>query len=117
MVLLEVSLGEALDKLSILEIKLEKIKDQEKLKHVQKEYDTILNQIDKNNIYYNQLKQKNLEIWDLMDKLMNQNLDKELDDNEYNLICRKTVLENDNRFKIKNKINENSNLKEQKSYK
>ena len=47
-ILVEVSVGELLDKISILEIKLEKIKDLEKLEYIKDEYDILKNQLSKN---------------------------------------------------------------------
>ena len=72
---LPVSLGEAIDKLTILEIKLENIKDSRKLE-VKNEYDILYNQlyniIEKYKSYYNLMKQINLDIWYLMDKLRDE---------------------------------------------
>ena len=67
---LPVSLGEALDKLTILDIKLQKIQDQRR-QDVQKEYDlldtTLISYRQKYAYYYKLLKEINLEIWDLQD--------------------------------------------------
>ena len=72
---LPVSLGEAIDKLTILEIKLENIKDCRKLE-VKNEYDILYNQlyniIEKYKSYYNLMKEINLDIWYLMDKLRDE---------------------------------------------
>lgn len=115
---LPVSLGEAIDKLSILQIKLEKINDSRKL-DVEKEYNLLYNKL-KNNIIkynnlYNAMKKINLIIWDQMDQLRDGNLN----DDQYSKLCRECIERNDVRFRIKNKINliTNSSLKEQKSYK
>jgi hypothetical protein len=111
---LPVSLGEAIDKLTILDIKLEKIKDNI---HVQKEYDLLYdkinNYIDKNKELYVSMKKINLIIWNQMDTLRNNDLNEE----EYLRLCKECIDCNDIRFRIKNKINFNSILKEQKSYK
>lgn len=112
---LPVSLGEALDKLTILDIKLEKIKDNRKL-DVQKEYNILYDilklYIQKFEFYYKILKKVNLDIWEMQDDFRYNNSDK-------NKLCLKIIEENDRRFRIKKKINDiaNSSLKEQKGYK
>ena len=117
---LPVSIGEGLDKLSILNIKLFKIKNLEKKNEVQLEYDILhnnLSQIIKDiPILYKQLENINLIIWDLMDDLRDCNFDNHI---TYNILCKKCIDYNDIRFRIKNKINLtiNSVIKEQKSYK
>jgi hypothetical protein len=115
---LPVSLGEALDKLTILDIKSEKIKDNRK-NDVQKEYDILYKElkefIQKYQSLYESMKKINLLIWDQMDKIRDGNTS----DEDYLILCRKCIDSNDIRFRIKNKINliSNSQLKEQKSYK
>lgn len=117
MIFLPVSLGEALDKLSILDIKMEKIKDS-RLNDVKNEYiflyDKLLHYVEKYNILYDLLKTVNLEIWEYMDLLRDGNLS----DDIYFDLNKKTIFKNDVRFRIKNKINvvSKSFLKEQKSY-
>jgi len=114
----QVSVGEALDKLSILDIKMDLIKDSRR-EHVKVEFDVLSNQlqsfIEKQPQLYQLLKNINLVIWHEMDVLR----DGELTDREYSKLCRKTVTDNDIRFRIKNKINLacQSILKEQKGYK
>lgn len=115
---LPVSLGEAIDKLTILDIKCDKIKDMRKL-DVQKEYDILFKKlkdfIETYKELYNLMKKINLIIWEQMDKLRDGNLN----DVEYTKLCRECIESNDIRFRIKNKINliSNSSIKEQKSYK
>lgn len=117
-IILPVSIGEALDKLSILDIKLEMIKDSRR-DNVKKEYDLLYNKLEKYIIkfefLYNEIKKINYEIWLEMDILR----DAEIHDDEYLKICKKTIIDNDIRFRIKNKMNNiaNSNIKEQKGYK
>jgi hypothetical protein len=117
MIYLPVSLGEAIDKLTILDIKLLKIKDNRR-NDVKIEYDMLYDKLKMFiNVYpdlYNQMKHVNLLIWDMMDKLR----DGCLDDNSYFIECKKCVEYNDIRFRIKNKINDRSRstLKEQKGY-
>lgn len=114
---LPVSLGEALDKLSILDIKLDKITDKRR-EDVKNEYDklfTILKKdIDNFALYYNIIKIVNVEIWDMMNDLRDV---KEFNDN-YMVLCHQCMISNDIRFRIKNKINyiSNCSLKEQKGY-
>jgi hypothetical protein len=115
---LEVSIGEALDKLTILDIKKDKIIDINNKADVVKEYNYLYNELKdfivRNNYYYCILKKVNLEIWDLMD-IIRTPIDKET----YYLLCDITVNLNDSRFLVKKKINalSASNLKEQKGYK
>ena len=115
---LPVSVGEAIDKLSILEIKCDNISDERKIETT-KEYDMLL---DKLKVYlfdykslYTSMKNINLIIWKQMDELR----DGQLSGEEYSKLCRKCIETNDIRFRIKNKINlvTNSALKEQKGYK
>ena len=115
---LPVSLGEAIDKLTILHIKCDKITDERNL-DVQKEYDILYEKLKefivKYNTLYNSMKKINLLIWEQMDVLRDGNTS----DEDYMKLCRECIESNDIRFRIKNKINliSNSTLKEQKSYK
>ena len=113
---LEVSLGEAFDKLTILYIKQQNISDNRK-NDIIKEYNYLFNElsnyINDYKYLYNFLFKINLKIWNLMDIIRN-NIDKET----YYILCNETINLNDARFLIKKKINElsNSNFKEQKGY-
>jgi len=115
---LPVSLGEAIDKLTILHIKCDKITDDRNI-DVQKEYDILYEKLkDFIEIYkelYISMKKINLIIWDQMDVLRDGTTNDEL----YMKLCKECIKSNDIRFRIKNKINliSNSALKEQKSYK
>lgn len=119
MISLPVSIGEALDKLSILEIKIEKLPESRK-KFAQNEYDCVFekvkNYVENNSVLYGLLKTINLVIWDEMDLLRDQC--DSMSSDEYNKLCKKCIDDNDKRFKIKNKINNTykSQIKEQKSY-
>lgn len=111
---LPVSIGEGLDKLSILDIKLDKSNDTRRI-HILNEYN-LLNAILKDYIethtkLYNYIKKINLLIWDLMDILRDNK-----DVNNYTELCIKCIDYNDIRFRIKNKINLLSEIKEQKCY-
>jgi hypothetical protein len=116
---LPVSVGEALDKITILDIKLDMIQDSRR-DDVKIEYDILYEKleehIDKNQKYYKMLKKTNQYIWNLMDLLRNS---VNIDDVEYAKLCKDTIIANDVRFRIKNKINilSNSHIKEQKGYK
>jgi RimJ/RimL family protein N-acetyltransferase len=116
-VYLPVSYGEALDKLTILEIKLNKITDNRRL-DVEKEYfqlyDVLKDLIAKTKEHYDKLKDVNLSIWIKQDIFRDTN---NIDIKQK--LCIEIIEENDERFRIKNKINTilNSSLKEQKGYK
>ena len=114
---LPVSLGEALDKLTILDIKIHKIQD-ERRKDCQKEYDlldvTLKPYRTTYDYYYKLLREINLEIWELQDTFHGKDTAPE----EGAAICKKILEENDRRFRVKSKLNHaaSSLLKEQKGY-
>ena len=116
--ILPVSLGEAIDKLTILDIKCDKIQDNRR-KNVQNEYNILFEKlkdfIEKYNELYNSMKKINIIIWKQMDDLR----DNATFDENYMKLCKECIDSNDIRFRIKNKINliSNSFLKEEKSYK
>jgi len=118
MIELPVSLGEAFDKLTILDIKYNKIIDERK-NIVKIEYDLLVDKLNEYitqyNEMYNSMKKVNLLLWDIMYILR----DGHINDDLYLKICKETIIYNDVRFRIKNKINymSNSILKEQKGYK
>lgn len=111
---LPVSLGEALDKLTILDIKLQKIND-DRRSDVQVEYtmlkENLKDELTECSYYYNILKEINLSIWDMQDDFRDKKGDT-------TALCMKIIEENDRRFRVKKKINDfiNSSLKEQKGY-
>lgn len=112
-----VSLGEALDKLTILDIKFQNIKDSRR-NDVQKEYDLLDKTLEpyrnRHAYYYKLLKEINLEIWELQDKFHGKDTTVE----QGAAICKKILEENDRRFRVKAKLNHAaaSTLKEQKGY-
>jgi len=115
--LIEVSIGEVVDKMSILELKLKFIKNEEQLKEIKKEIlvlsacnDYIYN----NKFYYELLLYINEQIWNLTDIIKKNNIEIP----EYARISNKIFEYNQKRFRLKNFFNiiNNSNLKEQKSY-
>jgi hypothetical protein len=115
---LPVSFGEAIDKLTILDIKCDKIKDNRK-NDVQKEYDILYKELkdftQEYDSLYKSMKKINLLIWEQMDVLRDGNTSNK----DYMKLCRECIDTNDIRFRIKNKINliSKSSIKEQKSYK
>ena len=120
----EISSGELLDKISILEIKLKKIKDKENLKEINKEY-AILKQSQNLNIkltdklkdLFNELKKVNLNLWDIEDKLRICEKNKDFGE-KFIELARGVYFNNDSRSKIKSEINKlsGSNIKEIKQY-
>lgn len=118
MILIPVSIGELVDKLTILEIKREKINDLTKLEKANKEYCELKKLY--NNLYekeYNDLKQINLKLWEIEDNIRIKEKNKEFDE-EFIELARSVYITNDKRFKIKNIINikSNSEINEVKSY-
>ena len=114
---LEVSIGEAIDKLSILELKIKKINNEEKQNEIQKEINILnecYNYIKKYPILYRFLIYVNETIWDMTDiiKII------PISDINFPVISNKIFEFNQKRFRIKNWFNilTNSNIKEQKSY-
>ena len=123
-ILVEVSVGELLDKISILEIKQEKIKDPEKLKFINTEHSILKDQLDNNvksdeklNTLFNSLKDINAKLWVIEDdkRLCEKNSD--FTENFIKL-SRDVHFLNDDRAKIKLEINNHtgSKIKEIKEY-
>ena len=123
--LIEISNGELLDKLTILEIKLAEIKDKVKLANIQKEFDT-LNPLAKelfdNNDgqlqnHYLELASINSQLWDIEDRIRECEKAKRFD-KEFIELARSVYITNDRRSEIKKIINvtTGSNLVEEKSY-
>ena len=122
----EVSDGEILDKLSILEIKLDKIEDVQKLTNIQKEYDTLKETIGeptwyehvfRNYGFYWQLKEINETLWEIEDEIRIKEKKQEFD-SQFVELARLVYKTNDKRAQIKKEINihTKSNLLEEKSY-
>jgi len=123
-ILVEVSVGELLDKISILEIKQEKIKDPEKLKFINAEHGILKDQLDNNvksdeklNTLFQSLKNVNAKLWVIEDdkRLCEKNSD--FTENFIKL-SRDVHFLNDDRAKIKLKMNNHtgSKIKEIKEY-
>ena len=123
-ILSEISAGELLDKITILEIKKEKIKNKEKLDAINKEYLTLNESLKKTkNInseikeLWSQLKMVNTQLWDIEDAKRLSEKNKKFG-NEFIELARNVYKFNDRRAKIKSKINQltGSNIKEVKQY-
>ncbi|MDB9718329.1 DUF6165 family protein [Candidatus Pelagibacter sp.] len=123
-ILVEVSIGELLDKISILEIKKEKIKDSEKLKFINDEHDILKGQLDQNvksdnklNNLFQSLKEINAKLWVIEDdkRMCEKNSDFTVN---FIKLSRDVHFLNDNRAKIKLEINNHtgSKIKEIKEY-
>ena len=123
-ILVEVSVGELLDKISILEIKKEKIKDPEKLKFINEEYDILKDQLNKNvksdeklDKLFQSLKEMNVKLWIIEDdkRLCEKNSDY---GEKFIKLSRDVHFLNDDRAKIKLNINNHtgSKIKEIKEY-
>ena len=113
---LPVSIGEAIDKLTILDIKCQMIKDSRREDCI-KEFDMLFDELKEvlidNLYYYNTLKYINLKIW------KDQDIIRDITDNDLiGKLANKILKDNDARFRIKKIINDscNSVLKEQKGY-
>ena len=123
-IIVEVSIGELFDKISILEIKKEKIKDPEKLKYITDEHSILKNQLDKNirkneklEKLFQSLKEINSKLWIIEDD--KRQCEKEKDFGEkFIKLSRDVHFLNDDRAKIKLKINDltGSKIKEIKEY-
>jgi hypothetical protein len=123
-ILSEISVGELLDKISILEIKKEKVTNKDDLKEVIKEL-KILKEIqnssvkieDKIKTLFESIKSVNLALWDVEDKLRIYEKKKDFGENFIKL-AREVYFNNDKRSKIKSEINKvsGSNIREVKQY-
>ena len=123
-ILVEVSVGELLDKISILEIKKERIKDSEKLKFINDEYQILKNELDKNikldtelEKLFIALKNINSKLWIIEDDKRKCEKDSDFGENFIRL-SRDVHFLNDTRAKIKSDINSQtgSKIKEIKEY-
>ena len=123
-IIVEVSIGELLDKISILEIKQEKIKDPEKLKFINNEHSILKDQLEKNiktddklNNLYKSLKEINAKLWVIEDDKRQCEKDKDFGE-KFIKLSRDVHFLNDDRAKIKLEINNHtgSSIKEIKEY-
>ncbi len=123
-IIVEVSIGELLDKISILEIKQGKIKDPEKLKFINNEHSILKDQLNKNvksddklNDLYQSLKEINSKLWVIEDDKRQCEKDKDFGE-KFIKLSRDVHFLNDDRAKIKLKINNHTGsvIKEIKEY-
>ena len=123
-ILVEVSVGELLDKLTILEIKQEKIKDPEKLKYINDEYSVLKDQLNKSvksdpklDELFNSLKKVNEKLWVIEDDKRLCEKSSDFGD-KFVKLSRDVHFLNDDRAKIKLEINNRtgSKIKEIKEY-
>ena len=123
-IIVEVSIGELLDKISILEIKKEKIKDPEKLKFINNEHSILKDQLKKNiksddklNNLYQSLKEINAKLWVIEDDKRQCEKDKNFGE-KFIKLSRDVNFFNDDRAKIKLDINNHTGsvIKEIKEY-
>ena len=123
-IIIEVSIGELLDKISILEIKQEKIKDPEKLKFIDNEHSILDDQFKKNvksddklNNLFKSLKEINSKLWIIEDNKRQCENDKDFGE-KFIKLSRDVHFLNDDRAKIKLEINNHtgSTIKEIKEY-
>ena len=123
-ILSEISAGELLDKISILEIKLEKIKNEESRKEIDREYQ-MLKEFQKSKIemtneietLFKDIKKVNSNLWNIEDKLRICEKNKDFSQ-DFIELARSVYFNNDKRSKIKSEMNKisGSNIKEIKQY-
>ena len=123
-ILTEISAGELLDKLSVLEIKLNKIKNSSLLQEIKKEYNVLNETKNKNinssneiNILYKNLKEINEKLWKIEDEIRFCEKNSDFKD-KFIQLARNVYFTNDKRSKTKSEINKivGSNIKEVKQY-
>jgi len=117
--LVEVAIGEVVDKITILQIKLERITDPSRLEDVLTELNILQNALKSNGInvddeFFQRLKKINETIWDTEDKLRKDDLVV----GDFILAARDNAKYNDDRFIVKNEVNEkyDSLVREQKAH-
>ena len=118
----EVAIGEVFDKITILDIKLERIEDEDRLSFVKKEKKTLEKALEEeslkmNPFLYSELRDVNMKIWDTEAGFREKEAKQEFDD-EFIEFARLNAKYNDERFLIKKRINEyyECEIREQKSY-
>ena len=116
-ILAEVSVGELLDKISILEIKQDKIKDDKNLKFINDEYNVLKEELNKNiknddklNNLFNSLKEINAKLWVIEDDKRMCEKNKDFGE-KFIKLSRDVHFLNDDRSKIKSKINSHNDSK------
>ena len=123
-ILSEISAGELLDKISILEIKLDKVKNPDSQQAINKEYKLLkeaqasnIEMSDKIEHLFGEIREVNIKLWNIEDKLRICEKNKDFGKN-FTELARGVYLNNDKRSKIKLEINKTlgSNIKEIKQY-
>jgi hypothetical protein len=118
---IEVSNGEIIDKLTILQIKIERIKDEAKLKNLKKEYNDLMKAVrsilNTEDPLYKSLYEVNCKLWDLEDHIRNLERKKDFG-KDFIETARSVYINNDRRAELKREINKKttSYLTEEKSY-
>tara|TARA_Y100001970_G_scaffold109000_1_gene136220 strand:- start:58706 stop:59098 length:393 start_codon:yes stop_codon:yes gene_type:complete len=122
---IETSVGELIDKITILEIKKSKISNKEKIVQIEKEYISLIDTTKKIDNFKmedfkkhkDNLKKINLKLWEIEDKLRILEKEKKFD-NSFIELARSVYINNDQRAKIKSLINDlsGSNIREVKDY-
>jgi hypothetical protein len=118
---IEISNGEIIDKLTIIRIKLEKIKDKVKRVNLQKEYDELSKSasaiISASDDLYKSLYEVNSELWDIEDHIRDLERKKDFGE-DFISTARSVYIKNDRRSELKREINikTSSGLIEEKSY-
>ena len=118
---IEVSNGEVVDKLTILQIKLERVKDEAKLRNLRKEYGELVRMtssiMSTSDPLYKALYDINCELWDIEDRIRDLERRKDFSE-EFIATARSVYIKNDKRADIKREINirTSSDLMEEKSY-
>tara|TARA_Y100001938_G_C7954058_1_gene360783 strand:- start:225 stop:611 length:387 start_codon:yes stop_codon:yes gene_type:complete len=118
----EVAIGEIFDKITILDIKLERIPDETRLSYVRGEKEILENALVSEGVkidpdLYDELRDINMKIWDTEAGFREKEMKQEFDD-EFVQFARLNAKYNDERFVVKNRINEHydSTVREQKAY-
>ena len=121
---IEASIGELIDKITILEIKRKKIQDKNSLEIVNKEYSSLTDTMEKNLVIsdkiknlWEELREINLKLWEIEDSKRLAEKNKKFDENFIEL-ARNVYRFNDKRAKIKSQINQlsGSSIREIKQY-
>jgi hypothetical protein len=123
MIYTPVSVGELIDKLSILQVKKTKITNEEKLEYINKEFELLYNlssvylDIKELETLYHILVKTNSKLWDIEDKLRVLESEKKFDE-DFIELARNVYFTNDERFSLKNQINKitDSEIREIKEY-
>jgi hypothetical protein len=123
MISIPVSIGEMIDKLSILQVKKNKVKDKTKLEFIDREFELLYNfsseylNNSETELIYHQLVSVNTNLWEIEDKLRVMEKEKNFGD-EFVSSARKVYFTNDERFRLKNEINliTESEIREVKEY-